>query len=308
MRLFLLVALLTLAVPAVADAANPFVGRKLYVDPNSAAAKQAAAWRLTRPADAAEIDEIATAPQAQWFGDWNADVAAAVDAHVSAAAAAGRWSLLVAYNIPQRDCGGYSAGGTTAYGAWIREFARGIGSRPAAVVLEPDALAGLDCLSRTDQDARIARLRDAVAVLRAKPGVEVYLDAGHSGWHSAATMADRLRRADVARATGFALNVSNFRWTAAEMAYGRDIASRIGGKHFVVDTGRNGLGPNATEWCNPAGRALGPRPTTATGDALADAFLWIKQPGFSDGPCNGGPAAGAWWADYALGLAQRAAY
>lgn len=144
MRLLLIAALLALLVPAAAEA-NPFVGRELYVDPNSAAAKQAATWRLTRPADAAQIDEIATAPQAQWFGDWNPD---------------------------------------------------------------------------------------------------------------------------------------------------------------VIDTGRNGLGPSG-EWCNPLGRALGPRPTTATGTSLADAFLWIKQPGLSDGPCNSGPAAGAWWADYALGLAQR---
>jgi endoglucanase len=304
MRLILIVvALVALAAPATA-AANPFVGRKLYVDPNSAAAKQAAAWRSTRPADAAEIDEIATAPQAQWFGDWNVDVAAAVNQHVSAAAAVGRWTLLVPYNIPQRDCGGYSAGGTTEYRAWIREFARGIGSHPAAVVLEPDALAGLDCLSASDQQARLALLRDAVAVLRAKPGVAVYLDAGHSAWHPAATMVSRLSQAGIQTATGFALNVSNFQFTASEVAYGRSVATQLGGKHFVIDTGRNGLGSNG-EWCNPLGRALGPRPTTATGNALVDAFLWIKQPGLSDGPCNGGPAAGAWWADYALGLARR---
>jgi endoglucanase len=303
MRLILIVvALVALAAPATA-VANPFVGRKLYVDPNSAAAKQAAAWRSTRPADAAEIDEIATAPQAQWFGDWNSDVAAAANQHVSAAAAVGRWTLLVAYNIPQRDCGGYSAGGTADYRGWIREFARGIGSRPAAVVLEPDALAGLDCLSAADREARLSLLRDAVAVLRAKPGVEVYLDAGHSAWQPVATTVARLRAADVARATGFALNMSNFQFTASEVAYGRSIATQIG-KHFVIDTGRNGLGPNG-EWCNPLGRALGPRPTTLTGYSLVDAFLWIKQPGFSDGPCNGGPAAGAWWADYALGLAKR---
>jgi cellulase/cellobiase CelA1 len=37
-------------------------------------------------------------------------------------------------------------------------------------------------------------------------------------------------------------------------------------------------------------------------------YFWIKRPGESDGTCNGGPPAGQWWADYALGLAQRAAY
>jgi endoglucanase len=48
--------------------------------------------------------------------------------------------------------------------------------------------------------------------------------------------------------------------------------------------------------------------TPSTGDPLADAFLWIKAPGESDGTCNGGPSAGTWWPDYALGLAQRAAF
>ena len=35
-----------------------------------------------------------------------------------------------------------------------------------------------------------------------------------------------------------------------------------------------------------------------------DAYLWIKDPGGSDGPCNGGPAAGQYWAWYAEQLAQ----
>jgi endoglucanase len=32
--------------------------------------------------------------------------------------------------------------------------------------------------------------------------------------------------------------------------------------------------------------------------------LWIKPPGESDGPCNGGPAAGAWWPDAAIELTR----
>lgn len=99
--------------------------------------------------------------------------------------------------------------------------------------------------------------------------------------------------------------------------------------HFVLDTSRNGLGnwtPPAgkytgdpQDWCNPPGRALGLRPTTRTGQPLVDALLWVKRPGESDGQCTRGtagpqdpeygiddPAAGEWWPDYALGLAQRA--
>ena len=44
----------------------------------------------------------------------------------------------------------------------------------------------------------------------------------------------------------------------------------------------------------------------ALADSLLDAFVWIKRPGESDGTCNGGPPAGSWWPEYALGLAQRA--
>ncbi len=89
------------------------------------------------------------------------------------------------------------------------------------------------------------------------------------------------------------------------IAYGEKISRLTGGKHFVIDTGRNGLGPTPdNQWCNPAGRALGRPPTTRTGHPLVDALLWVKSPGESDGECNGGPAAGHWWPEYALGLAQ----
>jgi endoglucanase len=220
--------------------------------------------------------------------------------------------ILVAYDIPLRDCGSYSSGGAAspdAYRSWIRSFAAGIGTRRAIVVLEPDALAGMDCLSAQDQQTRLDLLRDAVSVLASHPGISVYLDAGHPGWHSAADMASRLLRAGVQAAQGFALNVSSFATTADSLAYGDQISALTGGAHFVVDTSRNGLGaaPDGA-WCNPPGRALGDRPTAATGDPQADAYLWIKRPGESDGTCNGGPAAGAWWPSYALMLAQNASY
>ena len=80
------------------------------------------------------------------------------------------------------------------------------------------------------------------------------------------------------------------------------------GKHFIIDTSRNGIGSTSGEWCNPKGQSLGSEPTTNTGNALVDALLWIKQPGESDGTCNGGPAAGTWWADYALGLGRNAIF
>jgi hypothetical protein len=292
--------------------AAPFSAAAWYVDPSSNAKRQADAWRSARPADAAQMDKIAAQPQADWFGDWSGSIQQAVDTRVSTIAAQGALPVLVAYDIPQRDCSSYSGGGAgspDAYRTWIRAFAAGIGARPAVVILEPDSLAGLDCLSAADRQTRFALLHDAVSVLASHSGVSVYLDAGNSGWHTASDIAGRLEQAGVAQAQGFALNVSNFVATATETQYGDAVSALTGGKHFVVDTSRNGRGPTPdAQWCNPSGRALGDRPTAATGDPLADAYLWVKRPGESDGTCNGGPRAGEWWADYALGLAQRAAY
>jgi endoglucanase len=132
------------------------------------------------------------------------------------------------------------------------------------------------------------------------------LDAGHAHWQSASTMASRLAAAGIASVTGFSLNVSNFITDADNVAYGEQLSSLIGGKHFIIDSGRNGLGPTGDmQWCNPEGRAIGRRPTTRTGNPLVDAYLWIKTPGESDGACNGYPSSGTWIPEYALGLASR---
>ena len=286
---------------------QPFSGAMFYIDPNSKARQTADAWRSTRPADAAQMDKVANSSWASWYNGWHSDVRSAVNSRVTTVTNAGALPVLVAYNIPQRDCGSYSAGGSEsaeAYRAWIQAFADGIGSRRAVVILEPDALAGMGCLSATDQDRRVALLLHALRTLKAKGNVAVYLDAGHPKWLTTATAASRLQRAGIAEADGFALNVSNFHTTADNVRYGETLSALVGGKHFVIDTSRNGMGSNG-EWCNPSGRALGARATSATGHALVDALLWIKVPGESDGTCNGGPNSGAWWPEYALGLAQR---
>ena len=292
--------------------ANALSGAAFWVDPYSNAKQTANAWRASRPVDALQMDKVASGATARWMGNWNTNIQADVDAAVTTITGTGAVPVFVAYNIPQRDCGGLSGSSTTtadAYKAWITAFANGIGTRRAAVVLEPDALAAMDCLSPADQQLRTTLLKYAAQVLSAKGGVSVYIDAGHPGWQSASTMASRLVAAGISYAQGFSLNVSNFIGTADNVSYGSQISTLVSGKHFIVDTGRNGVGPTADyQWCNPAGRALGTRPTTSTGNSLVDAFLWSKTPGESDGACNGAPAAGAWMPEYALGLAQRAAF
>jgi endoglucanase len=210
----------------------------------------------------------------------------------------------VTYNVPGRDCGGYSAGGVgsaAAYLQWVQAVVAGIGTAQAVVVVEPDALAQ-QC---GDPAERTAMLRSAVGMLEANPGTHTYVDAGNPTWIDAATMAGRLRAAGATTADGFALNVSNFETTASNVAYGQQVSSLLGGTHFVVDTSRNGNCPG-TDWCNPPGRALGERPTASTEQARVDAYLWIKRAGESDGTCNGGPAAGTFWDSYAIGLVRAA--
>ena len=292
----IIVVFLALAAPAHA-------GVRLYADPSwTGAAKQARIWaKKGRDRDAELMRKLSRVPQAFWFtGGTPRATRHDVDRVVTGAAKSGTAPVLVAYNVPGRDCGQYSTGGARnarAYRRWIDAFADAIGTRTAIVIVEPDALAGL-CGKH-----RIANLRAAVDRHEALPAALVYVDAGHSNWEPSATMARRLEKV---HATRFALNVSNFRRTDELVAYGSKI-----GMPFVIDTSRNGRGPwhgKGEDWCNPPRRGLGARPTTSTGIPAVDAFLWVKSPGESDGECANGqdPPAGRWWPAYALGLAKRA--
>jgi endoglucanase len=293
---------------------DPFAGAKLFVDPSSNASRQVTEWRATRPEDAQRMEKIASTSNADWFtGGSGRAFREQVVARTRQIIRAGALPVYVLYDIPRRDCGAYSAGGAktgAAYRRWIDGFASAIGKRKAVVVLEPDALPGLDCLSKSARTTRYALIHYAVDRLARNSHAVLYLDAGNSAWQSPSVMARRLRKAGVARARGFALNVSNYQTTEASIAYGNRLARLLGRKHFIVDTSRNGLGPwNGREyWCNPPGRALGLRPTARTVSRLADAYLWIKLPGESDGTCKGGPPSGQWWPEYALGLAERASW
>lgn len=286
-----------------------------WVDPKSPAARQVEQWEQEgRPQDAAALKRISERPMAVWpAGD---DPAPDIKAAVDGAAQSNRTAVFVAYNIPHRDCGQHSAGGAHSsdfYRQWIDRFAGTIGDRPALVILEPDAIPHIvdGCTPGEYHADRYQLLSDAIQRFKQQPRVKVYLDAGNPGWiDQAAKLTEPLQQAGIDRADGFSLNVSNFQSDETIKAYGRSLSGTVGGKHFVMDTSRNGKGPLAGDredaWCNPPGRGLGTPPTDKTGDALLDAVLWIKRPGDSDGPCRGGPAAGQWWPDYALGLARNA--
>ncbi|MFJ8014193.1 glycoside hydrolase family 6 protein [Streptomyces sp. NPDC096339] len=296
-------------------AAAPPAESPFWVDPQSAAARQVAAWEEAgRNGDAQVLRRIADRPMALWpTGD---DPGTEIRRAAAGAAAAGRTMVLTAYNIPYRDCGQRPAGGAKdarAYRSWIGAFAAGIGGGKAVVVLEPDAVAHTvdGCTPSGRHAERYRLLSEAVDRLKRNPHTRVYLDAGGPGrTGSPADLVAPLRKAGLEHADGFAVNVSGFQSDTAARAYGAEISKAAKGKHFVIDTGRNGDGPlpgdRAEARCNPPGRSLGRAPADRTGDPLVDAYLWVKRPGESDGTCRGGPAAGAWWPDYALGLARRA--
>jgi len=279
------------------DATNPFAGATLFKDGGS----PACAGKGSEPL----LDKICSNPQGSWI--LGGDAGGAVSAVVGKAG--GSIPLLVAYNIPNRDCGGASGGGaadSNAYKSWIDSFAGAIGSHKVAVILEPDALAHGECA-----DDRFDTLAYAVTALKKQSGAHVYIDAGHAGWVDAGTMAGRLKSANITAADGFSLNVSSFQTNADSISYGSSISSQVGGKSFVIDTSRNGKGPNGGMWCNPPGRGLGSKPGSDTGNPLVHAFLWVKRPGESDGSsaeCNGGPGAGQWFQSYAVELCQNAAF
>jgi len=301
-------------VVAVGNASAGALSGTLYRDPSSQVVK----WVAANPNDSRTPvirDKIASQPQAHWLSSFNlSTVTSEVSSVVSAANSAGQVPVLSAYEIPNRDCGGASAGGATdytQYQQWISGFSQGLGAKTVIVILETDSLALQTCLSGSDVTARDQALSQAVQTIKAaNPNAKVYLDGGHSAWNSASDQAARLKAAGVQYADGFFTNVSNFQPLSNETSYGRSIISSlesqgISGKHQVIDTSRNGGA--AGDWCadDNTDRMIGAYPTLSTGDAGIDGYLWIKPPGEADG-CS--YAAGSFQPALAYSLAANAPY
>jgi endoglucanase len=250
-------------------------GRQLYVSPDL----QGARWQ--RAHAAAWLAPLTRVPQARWVNserDLPSLKRAARDADR-------RKQLLtvVAYDIPDRGCSGFKQGAPTAaaYERFVARLVRSLGATRALVVLEPDALAA-DCY--TPQRAR--SLSFAVEKLTAAHQY-VYIDVGHATWRSSGFIAARLLQSGITDAAGFAVNVASRDSTAVSQRYGEELSDLVGGRPYIIDTSRNGLGapPEVSgrdAWCNPTKQALGELPgTTVRGRNVAR--LWIKNPGESDG-------------------------
>lgn len=232
------------ASPPQASSDASFAGLDLYVDPFSTTLE--AAQKLTGQARA-DAELLASIPSANWFTKGSpAEVRAAVDGVVTRAASLDQVPVLVAYNVPYRDCALYSAGGaadTAEYEAWIDGFAAGIGDRRAVVIIEPDGLGVIphhttldgvvDSCQPADADPataspeRFAQLNHAVDAFAALPAVKSYLDGTSSAWLNVGEISSRLVKAGVERATGFFLNVSNYQFTTNSNVFGRWVSSCI---------------------------------------------------------------------------------
>jgi len=186
------------------------------------------------------------------------------------------------------------------------------------LVIEPDSLANLvtnlsvsKCANA--QAAYLQCVEYAIAQLNL-PNVSMYLDAGHAGWLGwsanigpAATLFAQVYTAagSPSQVRGLATNVANYNaWSVTtcasytsgdancdEQKYINALAPLLTAAgfpaHFITDTSRNGVQPTSQlawgDWCNVIGTGFGVRPTTNTGNALSDAFVWIKPGGECDG-------------------------
>ncbi|KAK3395281.1 exoglucanase 3 precursor [Podospora didyma] len=190
-----------------------------------------------------------------------------------------------------------------------------------ALVIEPDSLPNLVTnIDKTPCKNSASGYRDGVAYALKQlnlPNVVMYLDAGHGGWlgwdANLKPGAQELAKAYTAAGKpkqfrGIATNVAGWnQWdespgefsTASDAKYNKcqnekiyvetfGAALKTAGmpNHAIVDTGRNGVSGLRKEWgnwCNVAGAGFGKRFTADTGSSLADAFVWVKPGGESDG-------------------------
>jgi endoglucanase len=324
-RIALPLSLALLAACAVpAGAASPLAGLRFFVDPDdNLAGRVIAQIRRERPEAARELQVIAAQPEAKRFGSFS-DPRADVAQYLARARSEqpGSLPIVATYRLLHEACGGSADSPDEAarYKDWYRSFAAGIGSRRVVVFLEIDALMTARCLSRHGLDVRVGELRSAIATLGALPNAFVYLDGGASDVANPRFFARILRRVGIRRIEGVFTNGTHQNWTRDEIAYGETLARKIPGLRYVVNTATNGRGPlrprdrarhgNAIH-CNPPGRGLGPKPTTAVPARYPhlDALVWVGQPGRSAGACSATPnppPAGTFWVDYALSLVRNA--
>jgi endoglucanase len=306
-------------------AANPLAGDHFFVDPTERSYKDLMIYRSRgQTANATAMENLALQPKAHWFGRFTRpDMQGKVRNYLNCVQKfqPGATPLLIVMRHQGKECSPhYTAGGVAEDNLskkWYRDFAEAVGNSRVVIGFEPDSIGTISCLAKSRRQARRDLLRYGVDTLSKLPNATIYLEGTASDWKSPAYTAKLLRYVGIAKVRGFMLNVTHHDWTASNIAYGRKVSRRVGGKPFVISTSYNGRGPvhyklgkagryrRVNVYCNPRFRGLGPRPNTNTGVAGVDGYLYLNRPGVSGaGTCNGGFKAGEWWADRALMYAK----
>ncbi|KAF9267764.1 glycoside hydrolase family 6 protein [Marasmius fiardii PR-910] len=189
-----------------------------------------------------------------------------------------------------------------------------------AAIIEPDSLPNLVTnLDLAKCQAAASGYREGIQYALSNlnlPNVAMYIDAGHGGWlgwndnvqPGAQELANAYKGAgSPSSLRGFSTNVAGWNaWSKVPGEFenatgqsnkaqdedryvtilGNALASVGVPNHAIVDTGRNavqGLRLEWGDWCNVNGAGFGVRPTSNTGNPLADALVWVKPGGESDG-------------------------
>lgn len=279
----------------VPRAGDPLAGHAWYID------RDRSSWWValqSDPSDAA-LASAANNPMGKTIGTFDTNPAATTRDYILRAERSqpGSIPFLNLARLEPNSCpfGTSSQFSETNVQRWVRGFSRGLGDHTVFVILETDKLTTVRCLPPWARARRFRELRYEVQTLHNQnPNAIVYIDAGAADWgKKAPTIANWLRKADVAQAQGFALNTSHHDWTSREVRFGLAISRRLNDKHFVVNTDSNGWGPyphgiTSFHWgCTPPGEGLGIEPTVNTPDPRIDAFVWSGTPGFDNGRCLG---------------------
>ncbi|MGI8749693.1 MAG: glycoside hydrolase family 6 protein, partial [Thermoleophilaceae bacterium] len=268
--------------------------------------------RQGKNANAASMARIALRPRAVWFGKFTRpNFGGKVRDHINCAQALQRGSvpIMTVLRHQGKQCNShYTAGGVAednATKAWYRAFRAAVGDARVIIAFEPDSIGTISCLARSRRGARKKVLRYGVDQLSKLPNATIYLEGTASDWKSPRYTARLLKYIGIAKVRGFMVNVTHFDWTSNNIRYGRKVSRLVGGKPFVVSTSYNGRGAvhyrakngrGVNVFCNVRYRGVGPAPSTKTGFAKVDAFLWLNRPGISGaGRCNGAPPNGDWW-------------
>jgi cellulose 1,4-beta-cellobiosidase len=223
--------------PRASASPNPFVGARIYVNPDYAGAVRNV--RKRNPGSSGLLKKMEALPTAVWES-WIADTRE-IARHLDGARQQQTRdgvpvvTVFVLYNLPGRDCNAEASAGELSPDAagetrYQHEFVDAVAAafrarrdQPIAVVLEPDSLSNLVTNMANPRCAAVAGIYKrgiAYAIKKLQqPNVSLYLEAAHAGWlgwpkNLARSVPLYKEVLDMAggpeRVRGFAVNVSNY--------------------------------------------------------------------------------------------------